>query len=188
MPTKRSRSRAASASSSRFWHEPACSAISSPTPRFRSIIGQIGELPQLPSTYQRLVRVLDDEKSVTADVAAVVNSDIAAHCQGPAAGELGIVRRRVATSPRSSRPSRCWAARRLKTLFLTSALFGAPSIPAHLRPFAEDLHEHSALIARLASELVGASDRRDGVCRRNAARRGDASSSLRRCSRRPTTA
>lgn len=126
----------------------------------RSVIGGIGELPPLPRTYARLVQVLDDERSYPRDVAAIISSDLAVTAKilqlanSPFFG-LG----RPVTTVTDAIPLIGLEA--LKSLTLSSALFDAHGLSAPLRAFAEDLQDHSSLIASLATELAGEPHRRD---------------------------
>ena len=129
-------------------------------PAVRSAIGSIGELPPLPGTYARLVRVLDDENSSTVDVSTVIGSDIAvtAKILQLANSAFFGVGRSVTTVlqaiPLLGREA-------LKCLTLSTGLFDPKNVPAATRAFAHNLHEHSSLVALLASELVSERERRD---------------------------
>ena len=129
-------------------------------PEVRRAIGSIGELPPLPSTYARLVRVLDDENSSTADVAAVISSDI-----GVTAKILQLANSAFFGAGRSVstvlQAIPLLGREALKCLTLSTGLFDPKNVPAATRAFAHDLHEHSSLVSILASELVGERDRRD---------------------------
>jgi HD-like signal output (HDOD) protein len=129
-------------------------------PDVRGVLGRIGELPPLPRTYARLVQVLDDESSCSSDIASVIASDIAVSAKilQLANSSFFGCGRAVATVAQAIPLLGLEA---LKSLTLSTALFAAPGLPARVRLFAEDLHEHSSLIASLASELVAPADRRD---------------------------
>ena len=129
-------------------------------PEVRSVIGGIGELPSLPRTYARLVRVLDDENSSTADVASIIASDIAVTAKvlqlanSPMFGSGRSVSTVMQAIPMLGLDA-------LKSLTLSTTLFNAHGLPARVRIFAEDLHEHSSLVAGFASELSEDPFRRD---------------------------
>jgi len=129
-------------------------------PDVRSVIGRIGGLPPLPRTYARLVQVLDDENACSADVAAVIASDIAvtAKILQLANSSFFGCGRAVGTVAQAIP---LLGLETLKSLTLSTALFTGDGLPARVRVFAEDLHEHSALIAELASHLAEPADRRD---------------------------
>jgi HD-like signal output (HDOD) protein len=129
-------------------------------PDVRGVVGGIGELPSLPRTYARLVRVLDDENSSTADVASIISSDIAVTAKvlqlanSPLFGSGRPVSTVLQAIPMLGLEA-------LKSLTLSTALFDGKGLPARVRIFAEDLHEHSTLIAGLASDLSEDSFRRE---------------------------
>jgi putative nucleotidyltransferase with HDIG domain len=129
-------------------------------PDVRSVIGRIGELPPLPRTYARLVRVLDDENSGMADVAAVIASDIAVSAKIlQLANSAFFGNGRAVSTVMQAIPMLGLEA--LKSLTLSTALFDAHGLAPRVRVFAELLHEHSSLIAGLASDLADESHRRD---------------------------
>jgi len=129
-------------------------------PDVRSVIGRIGELPPLPRTYARLVRVLDDENSGMADVAAVIASDIAVSAKIlQLANSAFFGNGRAVSTVMQAIPMLGLEA--LKSLTLSTALFDAHGLAPRVRVFAELLHEHSSLIAGLASDLADEAHRRD---------------------------
>lgn len=129
-------------------------------PDVRSVIGRIGELPPLPRTYARLVRVLDDENSGMADVAAVIASDIAVSAKIlQLANSAFFGGGRAVSTVMQAIPILGLEA--LKSFTLSTALFDAKGLSPRVRAFAEELHEHSSLIATLASELAEDGTRRD---------------------------
>ena len=129
-------------------------------PDVRSVIGAIRELPPLPRTYARLVRVLDDENSCTADLNAVLASDIAVTAKVlQLANSAFFGGGRSVTTVLQAIPILGMEA--LKSLTLSTALFAGSGLSARERAFAEDLHEHSSLVAELASELAEPSFRRE---------------------------
>jgi HD-like signal output (HDOD) protein/ActR/RegA family two-component response regulator len=129
-------------------------------PDVRSVIGGIGDLPSLPKTYARLVRVLDDENSSASDVAAIIAADIAVTAKvlqlanSPLFGSGRSVTSVVQAIP-------VLGVEALKSLTLSTAMFDGGGLSAPVRIFAEDLHEHSTLIAGLASDLSEPPFRRD---------------------------
>ena len=126
----------------------------------RGVIGGIGELPSLPRTYACLLRVLDDESSSVADAAAIIASDIAVTAKVlQLANSPMFGGGRAVTTVLQAIPMLGLEA--LKSLTLSTAIFDARGLSPRVRIFAEDLHEHSSLIAALASELAEEPFRRD---------------------------
>jgi len=129
-------------------------------PEVRGAIGRLDELPSLPTTYARLLRVFEDERSCTADVAEVVSSDIAISAKIlQLANSAFFGTGRQVTSVAQAIPLMGWET--VKTLTLTTELFAARGLPAPVRAFAQGLHEHSLVVAQLAAELVENRDRRE---------------------------
>jgi len=127
-------------------------------PEVRAAIGRLDELPSLPATYARLVRVFEDEQSCTADVAEVVGSDLAVTAKVlQLANSAFFGSGRQVTSVAQAIPLMGWET--VKTVTLTTELFAARGMPATIRKFAGALHEHSSVVALLASALVDEPDR-----------------------------
>jgi len=129
-------------------------------PDVRSVVGRVGELPPLPRTYSQLVKVLDDENSGTADVAAVISSDIAVTAKILQLANSAFFGggRPVSTVMQAIGMLGIEA---LKSLTLSTALFNGQGLSPRVRQFAETLHEHSALVASTASDLAPQNDKRD---------------------------
>ena len=129
-------------------------------PEVRGAIGRIDELPSLPTTYARLLRVFQDEQSSTADVAEVVSSDLAITAKIlQLANSAFFGAGRQVTSVVQATLLMGWDT--VKTLTLSTELFAARGLPAPVRIFAEGLQEHSLAVAMLAAELVDGGDRRE---------------------------
>jgi putative nucleotidyltransferase with HDIG domain len=129
-------------------------------PDVRGVLGRIGELPPLPRTYARLVEVLDNESAGAADLAAVVGSDIAVTAKILQLANSALFGTgRPVTTVTQAIPMLGTEA--LKSLVLSTALFDPKGLPPRARVFAEQLHEHSSLIAGLASELAEEPHRRE---------------------------
>ena len=129
-------------------------------PEVRAAIGRLDELPSLPATYARLLGVFENEQSCTADVAEVVGSDLAVTAKIlQLANSAFFGGGRQVTSVAQAIPLMGWET--VKTLTLTTELFAARRMPAPIRNFAGALHEHSSVVALLASALVDEPDRRE---------------------------
>lgn len=129
-------------------------------PEVRGAIGRLAELPALPTTYARLLRVFEDEQSCTADVADVVGSDLAITAKIlQLANSAFFGTGRQVTSVAQAIPLMGWET--VKTLTLTTELFAARGLSVPVRTFAEGLHEHSLAVALLAADLVEGGDRRE---------------------------
>ncbi|MDB4942205.1 MAG: response regulator receiver protein [Labilithrix sp.] len=129
-------------------------------PEVRSLVGSLGALPPLPQTYARLVRVLEDDNSCTVDVAAVIASDIAVTAKVlQLANSAFFGAGRSVTTVTQAIP--LFGREALKCLTLSTGLFDPKTISPHIRQLGEQLHEHSQLVASLASDLAPERDRRD---------------------------
>jgi putative nucleotidyltransferase with HDIG domain len=128
-------------------------------PDVRSAVGRVDELPSLPVTYARLLRLFEDEKACTADVAAVIGSDIAVTAKIlQLANSAFFGSGRQITTVFEAVPLMGWET--VKALTLSTEVFAARGLAAPVRLFAERLHEHSLVVAMLATELVEEADRR----------------------------
>lgn len=126
----------------------------------RSVIGRLGDLPSIPTTYARLLKVLDSERSSADDVAAVIASDIAVTAKTlQLANSTFFGAGRATTTVVEA--IRLLGMETLKSLTLSTALRDASTLASGLRTFAEDLHEHSWLVADLASRLAAGTACRD---------------------------
>jgi HD-like signal output (HDOD) protein len=122
-------------------------------PSLRRLIGAIGELPSLSSTYTGLLRVTQDPNTSLADVAAVIETDVAMAAkvlQLVNSGFFGLAQ---------SISSLQWAIgylgmETMRNLALASDTFRvfipAPSIPLS---FLDDLHRHAQRSALIAGTL-----------------------------------
>ena len=129
-------------------------------PDVRAVIGGLGELPPLQGTYARLAAVLDDEDSRASDVATVISSDLAVTAKLlQLANSAFFGARRPVATVLDSIPLLGFDT--VRNVTLSTALFGAFGQSARVRTFAEDLHEHSGLIASLAWRLAAPGKRSD---------------------------
>lgn len=126
----------------------------------RRFLGGVRELPALPRTYQKLVEMFEDESTGAAEVAAVVSEDIAVAAKilklaNSAFFGLGREVRNVADAVA------VLGMEAVKSLTLSTAVFEGPGILPGRRHFAERLHEHSLVVARVAAEVAPPRWRRD---------------------------
>lgn len=122
-------------------------------PRTREVIGCVRELPPLPKTFRELQRVLADPNTGLRDVADVVSSDIALSAKilkltNSSFFGLG----RTVKTVGDAIP--LLGIETVKSLTLSNALFAPESVPPHVVQLAEALHEHSMVVAALASKLA----------------------------------
>jgi HD-like signal output (HDOD) protein len=120
----------------------------------RRALGRVNELPALPLTYTRLATMANDDRCGASDFANVVASDIAISASvlklansGFFAGgrKIGTVAQAVSLLGLDT----------VQSVALTSALFDTRTMLPAGRVFAEDLQEHSTLVAGLAAKLAG---------------------------------
>ncbi len=125
----------------------------------RRTLGGLKDLPPIPQTYARLERVVADERSSINQISDVIASDIAISAK---ILQLANSAWFGAGRPVTSVPDAILliGTQTLKTMVLSSAVFGQHSMSLPMQRYAQELHEHSLIVARLASELAPTSTER----------------------------
>lgn len=117
----------------------------------RAVIGRVGDLPPMPQTYARLLRVLESERSSLADVTAVVQTDIALSAkvlQLSNSALFGVTRPITSIADAIG----LLGSEQLRTIALAEGVFTRRDIAPTIRAALSRLHEHSLRVAQLASE------------------------------------
>ncbi len=126
----------------------------------RRALGTVRDLPVLPKTYQRLTALLEDENAGVREVASVVSEDIAVsakllQCASSAFFGAGRQVRSIEDAVTML------GLETVKCLTLSAEVFGRQRLTPEQRSFAEKLHDHSLVVARIASELAEPAEKRD---------------------------
>jgi putative nucleotidyltransferase with HDIG domain len=127
-------------------------------PAVRRVLGSIRELPPLPRTFAALTAALGDERACLRDVADVIVSDIAVSAKVLKFANSAFFGAGRAVKTVIDAVS-VLGIEAVKAFTLTTAVFEAAARPPAARVLAEDLHEHSMLVASLASTLARESRR-----------------------------
>ncbi len=121
--------------------------------KLRSMLGKIVDLPPLPQTYSRLQEVLANERTTHADVAAVLSSDIALSANVLKLSNSAL----FGTGQKVTSVGHAISVLGvdvIRTIVLSDGVMGRRELPALMKRFALELHEHSSVVARIAMELA----------------------------------
>jgi putative nucleotidyltransferase with HDIG domain len=129
-------------------------------PEVRRAVGRLRDLPPLPRTHERLTTLLASDDAGLSDVANVIISDIAV--------STSVLRLANSAFFGLGRPVGSVAqavmllgVETIKCLVLATALFEKPSPRQRSRLLATEVHQHSLLVATLASALADPASRSD---------------------------
>ncbi|MFN8587118.1 MAG: response regulator [Candidatus Eisenbacteria bacterium] len=121
-------------------------------PQLRALLGQIGQLPAVPSVYAELTRRLNDPSVSVFELGELVAEDAALTVQVLRIANSAYFGRGQVVNRISDAAARL-GTRLLRSLVLTAEIYGHMPVSPALAQRIEDLQRHTSLVARIASSL-----------------------------------
>lgn len=121
-------------------------------PQLRALIGQVGQLPAVPSVYAELTRRLNDPSVSVFELGELVAEDAALTVQVLRLANSAYFGRGQVVTRIADAAARL-GTRLLRSLVLTAEVYGHLPVSPALADRIENLQRHASLVARIASSL-----------------------------------
>ncbi|MCC6650934.1 MAG: HDOD domain-containing protein [Candidatus Eisenbacteria bacterium] len=121
-------------------------------PQLRALLGQVGQLPAVPSVYAELTRRLSDPSVSVFELGELVAEDSALTVQVLRLANSAYFGRGQVVTRITDAAARL-GTRLLRSLVLTAEVYGHMPVTPALREKIEDMQRHASLVARIASGL-----------------------------------
>lgn len=121
-------------------------------PQLRALLGQVGQLPAVPSVYAELTRRLSDPSVSVFELGELVAEDSALTVQVLRLANSAYFGRGQVVTRITDAAARL-GTRLLRSLVLTAEVYGHMPVTPALKEKIEDMQRHASLVARIASGL-----------------------------------